>query len=216
MTEKFIPDKLFAGSVLGVPTGSGTLMKGQDLPRGAVLGRVLRALGEAAADAGNAGEGSIDDVALGRGSKVGTYVIECIAAGPPAVFAVLDPDGHRLADAVAGVPYAGQIAFEISPYGDPFDEGDRFTVEVEAGSEQLKQAPSRGTDGTEVLHGVLADDTDATVAATPCALYLGGEFNGHALTFAPGDTAETWADQARPLGFLFRSNVAAPDPDSLV
>jgi len=216
MTEKFIPDKLFAGSVLGVPTDSGTLARGQNLPRGAVLGRVLRVLGEAAADAGNAGEGSLDDVALGRGSKVGTYVIECIAAGPPAVFAVLDPDGHRLADAVAGVPYAGQIAFEISPYGDPFDEGDRFTVEVEAGSKQLKLATSLGTDGTEVLHGVLADDTDATVAATPCALYLGGEFNGHALTFAPGDTAETWADQARPLGFLFRSNVAAPDPDSLV
>jgi hypothetical protein len=216
MTEKFIPDKIFAGGVLDVPTGSGTLARGQNLARGSVLGRVLRGLGEAAADPGNAGEGSIDDVALGRGSKVGSYVIECIAAGPPAVFAVLDPDGHRLADAVAGVPYAGQIAFEITPYGDPFDEGDRFTVEVEAGSKQLKLATSLGTVGTEELHGVLADNTDATDAAVPCALYLGGEFNAAALTFAEGDDADTWADQARPLGFLFRSNVAAPDPDDLV
>ncbi|MBM4320213.1 MAG: hypothetical protein FJ125_09685, partial [Deltaproteobacteria bacterium] len=193
MTEKFIPDKLFAGGVLDVPAGSGTLVRGQNLARGSVLGRVLRALGAAAADPGNAGEGSIDDVALGPKSKVGLYVIECIAAGPPAVFAVLDPDGHRLADAVAGVPYAGQIAFEILPYGDPFDEGDKFTVEVEAGSKQLKLATSQGTDGTEELHGVLADDTDATAAAVPCALYLGGEFNAAALTFAEGDDADTWA-----------------------
>ena len=216
MTETYVPDKIFSGGVLDVPTGAGTLELGQNLPRGTVVARVLRALGAASSDPGNAGEGSIDDVALGKASKVGTYLIECIAAGPPAVLSVLDPDGVRLADAAADTPYDGQIAFEITAYGDAFDEGDRFTVEVEEGSKELKLATSRGTDGTETLYGVLADDTDATDEATVCALYLGGELNSDALTFALGDTAAAWADQARVLGFLFRSNVSAPDPAGLV
>ena len=213
MTESYVPDNIFSGAVLPVPTGAGTLERGQSLTRGTVVARVLRALGDASPDPGNAGEGSIDDVALGKGSKVGTYQIECIAAGPPAVFSVLDPDGVRLADAIADTPYGGQIAFEITAYGDAFDEGDRFTVEVEEGSGELKLGTIEGTDGTETLHGVLADDTDATDEATVCAVYLGGELNSDALTFAEGDTAATWADQARALGFLFRSNVSAPDPE---
>jgi len=216
MTETYIPDNLRAGGVLPVPTGAGTLERGQNLARGTVVARVLRALGAASADPGNAGEGSIDDVALGEGSKVGTYVIECIAAGPPAVFSVLDPDGVRLADALADTPYDGKIAFEVSAYGDAFDEGDRFTVEVDEGSKELKLATSAGTDGTEELHGVLTDDVDASLEAKVCVVYLGGEFNSDALTFADGDTAATWADQARALGFLFRSNVSAPDPGDLV
>ena len=212
MTEKFIPERLFSGGVLDVPTGPGTLAHGQNLARGTVVARVLRALGAAAPDPGNTGEGSIADVALGRGSKVGQYLLACLAAGPPAVFAVLDPDGVRLADAVAGVPYSGQLAFTITASGAAFAVGDEFTVAVEAGSRELKLATSEGTDGTETLFGILATAADATAAPVPCAVYLGGEFNAAALTFATGDDADTWADQARALNFLLRTNIPAPDP----
>ena len=216
MTERFIPENLFAGGVLDVPTGPGILAHGQNLVRGTVVGRVLRALGAASPDPGNTGEGSIGSLALGPKSKVGTYAVECLEAGPPAVFAVHDPDGVRLVDAVAGVPYAGQLAFTITASGAAFAVGDKFTVAVEAGSKELKLATSEGTDGTEALFGILAASVDASSEAKVCPVYLGGEFNAAALTFAAGDDADAWEDQARALNFLLRTNIPAPDPDDQV
>jgi hypothetical protein len=214
-TETYIPDNLFSGGVLGVPTDEGTLEMLQDLTRGTVLGKILRAIGAAAADPGNTGEGTIGGVALGPKSKVGTYTAVCISAAAPSKFSVVDPDGIRLADAEAEAAYAGPIAFEINAYGDPFALGDTFTVAVGAGSGQLKIADSDGVDGTEDFYAILAEDTDATAAATVCPVYLGGEFNESALTFHGTDDADTWREQARDLGFLFRANIAAPDPATL-
>jgi len=208
-SESFIYDNLRGGSALPLVTDAGTLQLLQDLTRGAVLGRVLRALGDALADSGNTGEGTIDDVALGAKSKVGIYTITCVAAGPPAVFSVVDPDGNRLADAEAEVAYAGPIAFLIEAYGVAFAVGDVFTVEIEAGSGELVLADSDAVDGSEDIYAILAETTDASLEAKVCPIYLGGEFNETACTFAAGDDADTFRDQARDLGILFRTNIAA-------
>jgi len=211
-TESFTADNLFGGAVLPVPSNGETLELLQNLIRGTVLGKVLRIIGAATADPGNTGEGTIAGEALGPKSKIGTYVLTCLAAsalpGGVTNFSVVDPDGIRLADAVSDAPYTGPIEFEITTYGTDFAAGDLFTVAVEAGSREVKLADTANVDGTEDIYGVLAEDTDASLAAAACPVYLGGEFSEAALTFAPGDSADDFRDQARDLGILFRTNVA--------
>jgi len=209
-TETFTPDSLIGGAVLPFPTKGETLEVGQDLIRGTVLGKVLRVIGDADPDAGNTGEGTIAGAALGAHAKIGTYRAVCIDVGLPAVFAVFDPDGVRLEDATAGVAYAGQVEFEITAYGTAFAVDDLFTIAVDAGSGEVKLADTDNIDGTEAIYGILAEDTDASLAATECPVYLGGEFSEDALTFASGDTADDFRDAAREIGILFRTNVS-PD-----
>jgi hypothetical protein len=206
MSETFTPDNLFGGAVLPIPSSGETLELGQNRIRGTVLGKVKRIIGLAEADRTNTGEGTIGSEALGPKSKIGTYHLTCIAAGPPAVFQVVDPDGIRLADAEAEVPYAGPIAFLVEAYGTAFALDDAFTVEVEAGSGEVKLADKDAVDGSEDLYGILAEDTDATAAAAACPVYLGGEFSEAALTFAAGEDADDYRDEGRLLGILFRTN----------
>lgn len=208
-TETFSPDNLFGGAVLPVPSSGETLELLQNLTRGAVLGKVKRAIGDAAADPGNTGEGTISGEALGPHSKIGTYRIICIAAGPPAVFQVVDPDGYRLADAEAEVAYDGPIAFLVEAYGTAFALDDVFTVEVEAGSEEVKLASKTAVDGSEDLYGILAEDTDATAAAAACPVYTGGEYSEEALTFSAGEDADDYREEGAEIGILFRTNIAA-------
>lgn len=205
-TETYSPDNLFGGAVLPVPSSGETLELGQNLTRGAVLGKVKRAIGLAEADRTNTGEGTISGEALGPHSKIGTYRIICIAAGPPAVFQVVDPDGYRLADAEAEVAYDGPIAFLIEAYGTAFALDDVFTVEVEEGSREVKLADKDAVDGSEDLYGILAEDTDASLAAAACPVYTGGEFSEAALTFATGEDADDYRYEGEPLGILFRAN----------
>lgn len=209
-SETYTPDSLLAGNQQPLVSEAATLAAGQNLTRGTVLGRNLRALGNADADAGNAGEGTIDDVAMGPKAKIGIYAITCIAAGPPAGFSVVDPDGIRLADAEAEVEYDGPIVFTIAAYGAAFEVDDAFTVEVEESTGYATAADSAGTGGSEDFFGVLAEDCDATDDAAPCAVYTGGEFNTDALVFgdeAETDTAETWRESARDRGIVFRTNL---------
>lgn len=210
MSETYTPDSLFGGAVMPVPSRGETLLMGAAvLPRGTVLGKVKRALGDVDPDPGNTGEGGITGAALGAKGKVGTYRIVCVAAGPPSIWQVIDPDGNRLADAEAEVPYVGPIRFLISAYGHAFAVDDLFTFDVDEGSGYVTPCYSGNLDGSEDIYGILAEETDPTAASVPCPVYLGGEYSEAALTFQFGDDADTHREAARALGILFRTNIAA-------
>ena len=211
MSETYTPDNLFAGDVLPQPVVPGTLASGQDLDRGALVGKILRALGGALVVAGGSGDGTITNAAMGAKAQIGLYTLTAITVSAPdaSVFSVHAPNGERLADAVAGTTYDTEhIGCDLTNGDTDFVAGDSFTVEIEDGSGSLAQADSTAVDGTELLFGVLADDCDASLADVVCEVYEGGEFNDAALGYAGSDDADTWADQGRALGIIIRENVA--------
>lgn len=208
MSESYSYDNLIAGSGQRIVCSPATLALGQSLSRGALLGRIETAIGAAAADPGNTGEGSISGEATGAKAKVGTYTIRCHTAGPPAIWEVVDPDGVRLADATSEVAYTGPIAFLIEAYGAAFVVGDEFTVAVDAGSGYVAQATLTALDGSADPYGILADDVDASAAAKACNVFVKGEFAEDAVGFSGAETAADWRDACADVGIYLRDTIA--------
>jgi len=208
--ETFAYDNLFAGCG---PCGSdtGTLLSGENRKRGAVLGKITRALGATTPGGGNTGNGDVTLEVLKKSTLVGNYLLTCIvAAANGGTFSVVAPDGPALADAKVGVAYSNDhLGFTITDGAADFVVGDTFTVAVAAGSGKLKIVDSDNVDGSNVPYAILAADTDASAADKVCPLYKCGTFNSNALTFGAGDTAATHKEVLRDLGILLRDPIKA-------
>jgi hypothetical protein len=128
-----------------------TILHGQNLQAGHVLGKVSVGAATGAAAAGNVGNGTITDVSVGSGVKAGTYVIDCIEpAANGGTFAVEEPGGSIIGPLTDGAT--------------DFAAGDRFTVVVGGGSGKYKEYRSSNTDGSQTAVAVLLDAVDATAA----------------------------------------------------
>lgn len=206
MSETYNYDNLIAGSQQDIVSRPATIALGEDLSRGTLLGRVLRAIGDADPVTGNTGDGTISGEAVGAKAKVGTYTITCVTAGPPGIFSVVDPDGNRLADATAEVAYDGPIAFLIEAYGDAFILGDSFTIEVETGSLQCVQVDLDGLAGSAEPFGILSEDVDASLAATLTSVYVEGEFTESGVTYGTLEDADDWRELCAAVGIFLRSS----------
>lgn len=205
MSESFSYDNLIAGSQRSIVSSPATVDLGQVLSRGALLGRVLRVIGDALADVGNTGDGTISNEALTAKAEVGIYRIVCIAAGPPAVFAVFTPDGTRIEDATAEVSYSCRISFLIEAYGTPFAVGDTFTVEVDEGSLEVTLASRVAIDGSAEPYAILAEDVDATLAPVLTSVYVEGEFAEDNVGYAAGEDAADWRELCAAKGIYLRA-----------
>lgn len=173
-----------------------TVLSGQKLAAGAVLGRVRHgASATPAANAGNTGgSGTIGAVTVGAGAKVGVYNVICIEPlTNSGKFTVEDPDGVQIGVATVGVAFsAGGLGFTISDATD-FVSGDGFTITVAEGSNKVKLYDPANTDGSEQPWGILLDAVDASAtgfnADTPgVALVRGCEVNKNCLTWFSGAT----------------------------
>lgn len=210
MTETYTPDNLIAGPFPRIG-GSVTILSGNDLARGTVLGRVTKALGTPDASGLVSGDGTLTGASLGARAKIGDYTITCIAAATDGgTFKVVDPDGVRLDDAAVGSAYSSEhIGFTINDGDSDFAVGDAFVVPVEAGSGKCKAVLSTAVDGSAEVYGVLAAAVDASSADAVGPAFLSGEFNESALTFGGSDTADDHRDQARAKAIFFKSAVSA-------
>jgi len=206
----FVPDNLIVDGSVPILTKAVTLEAGQGtLQRGTVLGKVTKAIGEEVVGPGEE-KGTIGIIVLGKIAKLGTYTLTCTTAtataqGVPAVFEVIDPDGIRLGDAVAGEAYTGPINFTITEDAG-FAEGDVFTVTVIAGSGKYKKADSTNVDGSQVADCILADNVDTALDVTAIA-YKTGHFNRKALIVGDSDTVDMHEDKLRELGIFLSDNV---------
>jgi predicted enzyme related to lactoylglutathione lyase len=118
-----------------------TVISGQDLEAGAVLGRITKALA-AAPDptVSGTGNGTMTNVKLGKAGKVGSYVVTCATVVTNGgVFSVVDPDGNALPDltltvgAGASTNYVSdQVEFTVTDGSTDFADGDSFTIVVTA------------------------------------------------------------------------------------
>jgi hypothetical protein len=183
----------------------------QTFERYAALGKVLVAAGAVTPDAGNTGDGVLDNLALAAGgpAKVGDYVATCVAAAVDGgTFEVVDPDGQLVGNVEVGASFSGGgISFDLADGATDFIVGDNFALTIAAGSGQGAQLDNTAVDGTEVLVAIAADAVETGVGETQTiTVYLTGEFNEDEITFANGTVAEYEA-AARNLSIFFQSAV---------
>lgn len=210
LTESsYSPDNLPAGN--RTITQAIILFLGQVLTRGALLGKITKALGAITADGGNTGDGVITGGALGNLAVLGTYTLECIAAAVNAgTFSVIDPNGDMLENAEVTVAYSGPIDFLINDGAADFIVGDKFTFVVGAGSGKYVLSLAAAVDGSQDPVSILSADTDATAADVDNTLvYISGEFNYNAMTFGAGHTAASVMDELRALGIFLKDSVSS-------
>lgn len=142
-----------------------TVLSGQNLQPGHVLGKVAVGTATGAAVSGNTGNGTIGTVSAGATAKAGVYQAICIEpATDGGVFEVEDPDGVIVGRAVVGAAFAGPVNFTIADGATDFAAGDRFTVTVAAGSGKYKEYNPANTDGSQTAVAILLDAVDATAA----------------------------------------------------
>lgn len=177
-----------------------TVLSGQNLKPGHVLGKVLDGSATGAAVAGNTGNGTIGSVDANTSAKKGVYTLTCIEpAANGGTFSVEDPDGVTIGTAVVGTPYAEVIEFTIADGATDFVAGDRFTVTV-AGVEKFKEYNPANTDGSQIAVALLLDYADATAADIPgVAIVRQAEVNAGELVWFTGASDN---QKAAGLGYL--------------
>lgn len=142
-----------------------TVLSGQNLQPGHVLGKVSHGAATGAAVSGNTGNGAISAVSAGNTAKAGAYIATCIEpASNGGTFSVEDPDGVNVGTAVVGTPFAGPVNFTIGDGGTDFVAGDRFTITVAPGSGKYKEYNPANTDGSQTAVAILLDAVNATSA----------------------------------------------------
>lgn len=192
-TATYDPNGLLAGDRVPLERII-TLVSGQNLTRGAVLGRVVAAAtaSTAAKSGGNTGGGTITmDVTTPvlAGAKPGVYTARCIAtATNGGTFRVEDPDGNVIGDVAVGATFADDIKFVIADVGTDFIVGDGFDITV-ASVDKYALSLAAATDGSQVPVAVLGIDCDASLGDKSTTGYFAGEFNAAKLALGTGHTA---------------------------
>lgn len=150
------------GHILSEPDGNrgrenGTLISGQDLAAGAVLGKITLAVAAAPIPTiVGTGTGAMTALTFGPDIQTGSYVITLLATSATAAFSVVAPDGTTLPNGVVGTAYKStHLNFLISSAG-TMTIGDAYTVVVTAG-------------GTPVVIGGTGTGTMSAISLGPDA-----------------------------------------------
>lgn len=213
-STSFSPDALLVGGE--ILSRSITLLTGQNLTRGTVLGKVSVGAAVSAAKAGgNTGNGTLTMDAttpVKNGAKVGVYTVRfTVAAANNGTFIVEDPDGNQIGAIVmaAGAgAFDDDLKFAIADGATDFVVGDGFDITVAAGSGKYIKSLAAAVDGSQVPDLILAEDTNATAADKATLAYYAGSFNESALTLGTGHTADSIREGLRVKGIQLIKSVA--------
>lgn len=189
-----------------------TILSGQDVSAGDVLGKVTKGAATPAAVAGNTGNGAFGAVTVSAGAKVGVYKVVFIEpAANAGRFTVEDPDGITIGVGTVAVAFsAGGLAFTIADGATDFVSGDSFTITVAAGSGKYVLIDPEGTDGRETAAGILWDNVDATGGDVEAvAIVRDAEVNADELGYSDADAGEitTINAQLATLGIIVREAI---------
>ncbi len=190
----FTPDRLF-GDPPPKLSRKITLLSGQNLARGAVLGKITGGVGatddDGVADAGNTGDGTIGTVSAVAGAQPGVYTITFIEpAANLGTFTVEDPNGVEIGTGVVGTQFSKQVQFTIADGATDFIAGDIFRITVTAvATEKYTLSAAAATDGSETPDAVLAEATDASAGDKEAMAYFDGAFNEDRVVLGAGHTA---------------------------
>lgn len=189
-----------------------TVLSGQNLVAGSVVGKVASGAATPAAFAGNAANtGTCGAVTVGAGAKVGTYKVVIIEpASNAGKFTVEDPDGVIVGTGTVAVAFSGGgLGFTIADGATDFIAGEGFDIVVAAGSNKYKLYNAANTDGSEKAVGVLYAAVDASAADAPGVIIArDAEIHTGLLTWFSGATSDEKAAglvQLAQLGIIGRS-----------
>lgn len=111
-----------------------TVLSGQDLGAGAVLGQITKAIAAAPIPTiVGTGTGLMSALTFGPDVQVGSYVITLTATSATAAFSVTAPDGTVLPTGNVATAYASTHLSFLIANGGTMTTGDVFTVTVTAG-----------------------------------------------------------------------------------
>lgn len=153
---------------------NGTLISGQDLAAGAVLGKITKA--QAASPIPTivgTGTGLMSALTFGADAQTGAYLIVLTATGATAAFSVTAPDGTILPTGNVATAYVStHLSFIISNAG-TMTSGDAFTVTVTAGGTPVLVGTGTGVVSAFTLG---ADAQNGTYRVLVLATSATGEF----------------------------------------
>jgi hypothetical protein len=209
-------DKLIGGD-FPLVTEPQTLLDGQTIARGAILGKITAGAvpTTGTADAGNTGDGTVTAVTGGVDVKAGVYSVVCIlAVTNGGLFNIVDPDGQvvGVAEITAGaggtaVFTSSQINLTITDGATDFALDDLFTITVPAGSGKVKLIDSTAIDGSGKPYAVSAEAAAPSGADAEITAYLSGQFNVVGLSVGGSDTVAQHKDAMRALSMYQRASI---------
>lgn len=145
-----------------------TVLSGQNLAAGAVVGRVDRGVGGLTIPTVvGTGNGTMTALFAGPDIEEGDYVITCITpAANGGTFSVVTPSGKALPNAVVGTPYVSRhLNFTLNDGSTDYIATDAFRVSVAAGTTAPVVGTGNGT-VTAITLGPDAQTGDYTVEIT--------------------------------------------------
>ena len=194
-STSLVQNSLFAGDTDDLIGYGVVLAQGQNLPRGALLGRTaVSGTVSAIAASGNTGNGTITGLDIGGSAVTGEWVLVAHSA---TVFFLYNPEGIYSGKATVGNAFAGAVHFTISAGSNAFAIGDSFVLRAADVEYRYKLSLASATDGSQIPDAILAEDTSALTADQPTVVYLMGEFNANAIVFGAGHTLESTRDVLR-------------------
>lgn len=111
-----------------------TVLSGQDLAAGAVIGRITKAIAAAPIPAiVGTGTGLMSALSFGPAVQTGSYVITLTATSATAAFTVTAPDGTALPTGNVATAYTSEHINFLIANGGTMTTGDAYTVVVTAG-----------------------------------------------------------------------------------
>lgn len=202
----FTPDKLISDVRVKPVPKKVTVLSGQNLVRGTVIGLVaLGALSET--HAGNTGTGAMSGLTAGKRTVPGVYkaVLDKVVANA-GDFTVYAPDGSVVGIAHVGVAFVNDhLNFTIADATD-FILGDTFLVTVAAGSGKAVIVNSANVNGSAKPEGVMLEDVDASSGDLDGICAMTGQYNEDALVFGGSDTKETHRAALRDMGIFLHTH----------
>lgn len=111
-----------------------TILSGQNLAPGAVLGQITKAIAASPIPTiSGTGTGLMSALSFGAAAQTGSYVVTLLATSATAAFSVVAPDGSILPNGAVGTAYVSDhVSFLISN-GGTMTIGDSYTIVVTAG-----------------------------------------------------------------------------------
>lgn len=209
------PDSLIAGNAHLLVSRKVTIATGQNLKRGAVLGKITAAntATTPSAGSGNVGQAAIASVTVSDPHALdGTYTVEItqIKGDGPAEFEVTGPKGDSDVG-VAGEVFSGLgVSFTLTEGTNPNEAnlGDSWTFTVSASNGEYVLSASNAGNGSQTPDCILAQDADARGGDVQAMVYTRGDFDAGAITLGTGHTLAAVTEALRGKGITLLPTVA--------
>lgn len=209
----YTPDSLIASNADLLVGRKVTILSGQTLVRGSVLGKITAStIAAGTVTFAGTGNGTCTKAtpAYSATAQNGNYTAVCVEKTTDnGTFSVIRPDGTLDGTATVGVAYDKQVKFTLADGATDFAAGDTFTIPVTvSGSGKYILSLSAATDGSQTPDLILGEAADASGGDTTAMAYARGDFSASALTLGASHTIASIQEGLRAKGITLLTAIA--------